>query len=213
MYLVRHARYISRPGYALVRQSNDLSDVDVIEMEGVRLTSSVRTASDLLRRHYRPYALAAGDAMDRAELISPAAVADHLESLFHVRGLRQARELVHRLTPDSESHGESWMRCRILDAGFPRPSIQFKILDSGGVLRRFDLAYEEFRAAAEYDGREYHTASKDRELDEVRREEFRWRLGWRFLIGVSGNIFGQDPAFETELGAMIGRSPLPRRWR
>jgi hypothetical protein len=211
-YLVTHASYVSRPGYAIVRQSTDIPDADIMEIEGLRITAPVRTASDVLRRHFRPYALAAGDAMYRARLITPGTVGDYLGDLFHLPGLRQARELVTRLTPDAESHGESWLRCRILDAGFPRPSIQFKIPDSRGVIRRFDMAYEQFRVAPEYDGREDHTAVGDQEFDEDRRDDFRRRLGWRFPIGTYERVFGQNPAYDLELGAMIGRDPLPRRW-
>ena len=212
-YLVPHTSYVSRPRYAIVRQSTGIPDQDILEVEGVQVTTPTRTASDLLRRHYRPYALAAGDAMYRAGSINPGQVADHLASLFHLRGLCQARQLVTRLTPEAESHGESWMRCRLLDAGFPTPAIQFKIKDSGGIVRRFDVAYEEYRVAPEYDGREHHTSARHSDLDEVRRDDFRQRLAWRFPIATRENIFGADPAFEEGVGAMIGCQPLPRRWR
>jgi hypothetical protein len=212
-YLVPHARYVSRPGYAIVRQSTGIPDHDVIDIEGVRLTTPVRTASDILRRHYRPYALAAGDALYRAGVILPGEVADHLSGLFHLRGLQQARQLVTMLTSEAESHGESWLRCRLVDAGFPRPAIQFKIPDAMGIIRRFDMAYEEYRVAPEYDGREHHTATGDRDLDEIRREDFRRRLGWRFPIGTYECVFGEDPTYELGVGAMIGRQPLPRWWR
>lgn len=212
MYMVTHSSYISRPGYAIVRQSKGIPDEDVLEIDGLLLTTPVRTASDLLRLHYRPHALAAGDAMTRAGLIVPGAVAEHLSRLHRVPGLPQARELVHRLTPDAESHGESWLRCRILDAGFPCPTIQYRIRDALGIVRRFDLAYEEVRVAAEYDGREHHTADEDQELDGSRRNDFRLRLGWRFLIAVYESVFGHDTSYEEQLGELIGVEPRPRTW-
>ncbi len=72
MYLVAHASYVSRPEFAIVRQSTGIPDTDVMEVEDLLLTTPGRTTSDLLRRHYRPHALAAGDAMYRAGLIAPA---------------------------------------------------------------------------------------------------------------------------------------------
>lgn len=212
-YLVPHTSYVSRPGYAVVRQSTGIPDRDVMEIEGVLVTTPVRTTADLLRMHYRPHALAAGDAMYRAGVISPEDVAAYLSELFHLKGLPQARELVTMLTAEAESHGESWLRCRLVDAGFPKPAIQFRILGSDGVVRRFDLAYEEYRVAPEYDGREHHTAAVDQTLDEVRREDFRHRLGWRFPIATYECVFGEDPTYELGVGAMIQREPLPRWWR
>lgn len=211
-YLVTHGSYVSRPGYALVRQSTRLPESDVVEIEHLLVTSPVRTAADLLRTHYRPYALAAGDAMYRAGVIAPAEVAAYLADLHCLNGLPQARELVTRLTSEAESPGESWLRCRILDAGFPQPQIQFRILDSRGIWRRFDLAYEEYRVAPEYDGRENHSAEADQDADESRRDDFRHRLGWRFPIGTRESVFGKDPAYDLELGAMIRCAPRPRRW-
>ena len=212
MYLVAHASYVSRPEFAIVRQSTGIPDTDVMEVEGLLLTTPVRTTSDLLRRHYRPHALAAGDAMYRAGLISPGDVADHLAGMFHVRGLPQAKELVHRLSPDAESHGESWLRCRLLDAGFPCPSVQFKIPDAAGVVRRFDLAYEDVRVAAEYDGREHHSTGLDQDFDDNRREDFRQRLGWRFFVALYESVFGHDATYELLVGAAIGITPRPRTW-
>lgn len=212
MYLVAHSSYVSRPGYAIVRQSNGIPDVDVVDIDGLLVTTPVRTASDLLRLHYRPHALAAGDAMMRTGLIDPVEVADHLAQQHRVPGLPQARQLINRLSPEPESHGESWLRCRLLDAGFPCPSIQFRIPDASGVVRRFDLAYEEVRVAAEYDGREHHTADNDQTLDSYRRDDFRTRLGWRFLIAVYESVFGHDTSYEDQLGEMIGIAPRPRTW-
>ena len=93
-YLVQHTRYRSTADYALVRQSNNIPDADVIDIDGLRLTTPARTAADLLRLKRRPYALAAGDAMARADLVTSDELTSYLAPLRHLPGLLQAQELV-----------------------------------------------------------------------------------------------------------------------
>lgn len=212
MYLVQHTRYRSTADYALVRQSNHIPADDVMEVDGLRLTTPLRTAADLLRLKRRPYALAAGDAMARARLLTAEDLSSYIAPLRHLPGLLQAQELAVRVSPLPESPGESWQRCRILDAGFPRPVLQHPVIDSYGVERRLDMAYDELRVASEYDGREFHTSDSDRASDDARRLDLERRLGWRFNIGTYERLFGTSPEFEIELGAFLGLTPKPRTW-
>ncbi len=64
----------------------------------------------------------------------------------------------------SPSHRASpGRRCRILDVGFPVPRSPVPVTDSLGTsIRRLDMAYENVRVGAEYDGREFHTPTHDR---------------------------------------------------
>jgi len=212
MYLVQHTRYRSTAGYALVRQSNYIPDDDVTEIEGLRLTTPLRTAADLLRLKRRPHALAAADAMAFARVIDPVDLCSYVASLHRLPGLPQAQELAVRVTHLAESPGESWQRCRILDAGFPRPQLQFPVVDSYGVGRRLDMAYEGLLVASEYDGREFHTAESDQTADSARRSDLSVRYGWRFSIGTYERVFGSSTDFEDELGQFLGQTPRPRTW-
>lgn len=74
------------------------------------------------------------------------------------------------------------------------------------------MAYDEFRVASEYDGREFHTSDSDRASDDARRLDLERRLGWRFNIGTYERLFGTSPEFEIELGALLGLTPKPRTW-
>ncbi len=183
-----------------------------MEIEGVKLTTPLRTASDLLRLRRRPYALAAADAMAFAGIVKRDELCSYISQLGRLPGLVQAQELSQRVTHLAESHGESWQRCRILDAGFPPPQLQLCVTDAEGVERRLDMAYEEQRVAVEYDGREFHSAQLDQHKDALRRNGL-WLLGgWRFHIGTFERIFGVSAAFEEELGQLIGVRPRPRTW-
>lgn len=185
-------------------------DIDFID--GVHVTTPVRTVSDLLRRMYRPYALAAADAFAHAGLVAHEEVVDHVARLKGYRGIVQARSLAALIDARTESPGESWQRLRILDAGFPPPDPQFTVVDDFGREMRIDLPYPELLIGTEFDGREFHTHPVHRQNDAERRGYLSDRYGWRWVIGTRERIFGDDTAFEHELGALLGITPLSRWW-
>lgn len=211
MCVVPHGRHRVADSRVRVRQVV-VPDSDVVDVEGVPVTSVQRTTSDLLRLNFRPYALAAGDAMVRTAVVSKEEAVEYVRLLGGVPYVQQARELAVMLNPDSESHGESWMNCRILDAGLPQPSLNHVVTLADGRVRRLDAAFVEQRVASEYDGRMHHSTARDRFHDSARRLEVSEQLYWKFVIATYERIFGTDPSFEEELGELLGLKVRPRRW-
>ena len=211
MFVVPHST--SRPFAAAgtVRQTTVL-DPDIVQMGSLQITSPLRTAADLLRRSWRPYALAAGDALARAEVVSADDLAEYVLRLHRQRGLVQARELAPMIDAKAASHGESWMRCRMVDAGLPRPQLDFNIADHWGNNWRLDAAYEAARVAAEYDGRADHTGVGATNHDENRRSTIEHRLSWKFVTATREKIVGTDDSFERELGELLSIEVRPRLW-
>jgi hypothetical protein len=194
------------------RQAN-LDAADITYVDGVHLTTPLRTASDLLRRLYRPYALAAADGFARAGLIDVHALEDFVARLKGYPGIIQARSLVHMIEPKAQTPGESWQRLRILDAGFPRPTAQLEVVDDFGGTYFLDHAYPEQLIGSEFDGREFHTDDRHRQHDRDRRDYLSTTQGWRWVNADRSRIFGNDASFEVELGELLGIPPLlPRRW-
>lgn len=191
-----------------------LAPSDIVFVEGIAVTSPVRTTADLLRTMWRPYALGAADAMTHAGVVSAGEVSDYLSALRGYPGIVQARELAGLIEPDTESHGESWQRLRLIDAGFPRPTPQIIVADrAGNTVARLDMGYRELLVAAEYDGAIDHTDQASREHDAARRERLRDTFGWRIAASRKADILGEDPAFEHRIGEWIGFQPImPRRW-
>jgi len=185
---------------------------DIDYADGVHLTTAVRTVSDLLRKMYRPYALAAADAFAHAGLIEVDQVIDHVARLKGYRGIVQARSLASLIEPKTQSPGESWQRLRMLDAGFPPPDPQFEVIDDFGHSFFIDLPYPELLIGTEFDGLEFHTAEFHRAHDKERREYLSDVYGWRWIIGNRTRIFGPDSSFEAELGRLLGIEPMTRRW-
>lgn len=188
-----------------------LAEADVCEVGGLRVTSPVRTTSDLLRKQWRPYALASADAMAHAGLVRPMDVRNYLTALKGYRGIRQARVLARYIDAKAQSQGESWMRLRLIDAGFPIPAAQVEVIDAAGSTRFLDLAYRHRKIAIEYDGREFHTADADQDQD-AGRHRLLVAVGYRFVTARFEQIFGTDNSFEREVGELIGMTPIDRWW-
>jgi restriction endonuclease-like protein len=191
---------------------------DVIDWLGLRVTSPLATAVHLARHLTRPFALSALDAMARAELVTPVAVRDAVRDYPHHPGIRQARELAGLIEPAAESPGESWLRLRMIDAGFPRPVPQVVIRDG---LReyRVDLAFLDplpgrgaRRLALEYDSDQWHSTAEQLAADASRRGRLD-RVGWEVLPVRRWQVWGADPALEKAVGELLGIRPrLPRAW-
>lgn len=161
--------------------TRDLLPEDWCVIDGVRVTTPVRTAVDLACRLSRREALAALDAFARDHGLTAAEMNRLLQRYRRRRGVIQARELVQLADPRSESSGESWSRLAIHDHGLPDPEPQFWIVVDGVPVYRLDLAYSKAKVLVEYDGEEFHTSPADRAHDEERRELLR-RRGWHVIV-------------------------------
>jgi hypothetical protein len=157
-----------------------LNDCDVVEIEGVRVTSPLRTALDLGRLLWRFDALAALDGFLRIG-VTHVIMRAELERYRGYRGVVQLRSLVPIADGRSESPGESALRLHWYDAGLPRPELQWWVYDGDLARYRLDLALPEIRYAAEYDGAQHHSSPENQEADASRRAWLgdirRWRVG------------------------------------
>jgi hypothetical protein len=165
----------------VVGRTRDLRDEDIVVIGGVRVTSPLRTAADLLCLLPRREALAAADALMRAHGFTAADLRRLLVRYFRRRGVIQARDLAPLVDGRAESAGESWTRLVIIDHDLPTPQVQVWIDVDGRPTYRLDLAYAHARIAIEYDGAEHHTRRADRQRDEARRAWLRAH-GWRVIV-------------------------------
>lgn len=187
---------------------------DVEEFAGLRVTTTARTAVDLLRWLPPNLGLGALDALAHKEFVTPERVQDEVERWAKHRNVETARRLAAFCEPATESPPESWLRLRILDAGFPRPEAQIAVTLEDGTRYRIDLGDRERRLGWEYDGLEFHSSREAQRHDEERRGRLRVEAGWNILAVGRGEVLGKRLDLERAIGEMLGMEPqiLYRTW-
>jgi len=186
------------PGYTRVRNAicvggeRTFEPGDIIDIDGVLVTSPLRTALDLGRLLRRDHAIGALDGLLRLGAFEHQELRDHVVRFRGQRGVVQLRELAPLADARSESPAESVLRLRWLDApSLPSPEPQITIVDPmGNEMFRLDLGVREIRYAAEYDGVADHTSPEDREYDERRRRWLRDEGGWTIDVLTRKDVFG-----------------------
>jgi hypothetical protein len=176
-----------------------LLDRDVMELDGIRVTTPMRTGLDLGRRLWRFDALAAIDGVLHLGVDHDELLEESLRFKGH-RGMRQLRALAPLGDGRAESPGESALRLHWLDAGLPRPEPQFAITDDWGrEIYRLDVPLPSARYAAEYDGEEFHSEEEDVRHDEERRDWISRERGWTI------DVFRKDAVYRrnTDIGARL----------
>lgn len=187
-------------------------DVEVIA--GIPVTTAARTAVDLLRWLPPHLALGSLDALAHKGFVTPAQVQAEVERWARHRNVETARRLAGYCEPATESLPESWLRLRMLDAGFPRPEVQVVVTLEDGTTYRVDLGDRERRLGWEYDGMEFHSSREARRHDDERRRRLRAEAGWDILVVGRGEVLGRKLELEYAIGEMLGLAPhiLYRTW-
>lgn len=166
-----------------------LAPDDVVELNGLLVTTPLRTACDLGRLLHRDQAFAALDALAALGRFSLAELEGAVGRYRGFRGVVQLRSFVPLVDPKSQSPGESVMRLRWHDTGLPRPTCQIEAPSPHGSYW-LDMGIPELRFAGEYDGEEFH-GEEHESHDEFRREWLRSHEGWTIVVARRANVFGQ----------------------
>lgn len=146
----------------VVRHRTALDQTDVVEVDGMRVTSLSRTVFDLIRALPPEAGVALADAaLRRAEQLRPggadelrAKVAERLERAPGARGVRRARTVLAFADPGSDSAGESASRWFLRVIGFRDFELQVPFDGPDGqdysVDLRFDGNLGEFDGEVKY---------------------------------------------------------------
>jgi hypothetical protein len=173
---------------------------DVREIDGLRVTTALRTTCDLARLLPRDQSLAAMDALTALGAFSVGDLHGELDRFKGYRGIIQARALAPLVDPRSGSHSESVMRLRWLDAGLPRPECQVEIPGPHGGSYYLDMGLRDLRFAGEYDGEQFHGEDR-RESDDDRRWWAREVQAWTIVVGRRHNVYGR----KQDIGTILRR--------
>jgi hypothetical protein len=171
---------------------------DLVVIDGLTLTSPLRTACDLGRFLHRDQAFGAMDVMARLGEFGAEQLCREVERFKGYRYVTQLRTLAPWVDPRSQSPGESILRLRWLDCGsLPPPTPQLEVPGPQGSYF-LDLGVEGLRYAAEYDGAEWH-GPEQREHDRARRDWGCAHGGYLIDVFTGKNIHGRQQDADVRL--------------
>ncbi|GAC56725.1 hypothetical protein GOHSU_12_01150 [Gordonia hirsuta DSM 44140 = NBRC 16056] len=194
------------------RHAGTVPAEDIVEIDGIRVTSLRRTAIDVALTGSFAQALTVVDAVLRRGVSREDLVAV-LEGR-RPEGIRTARRAIAHGSGLAESVGESWSRAQMIDADLPLPALQRAYVLEGHEYRPdFDwdgVLVGEFDGLVKYQGllrpgeppHEAVIREKERE-DRLRRaglEVVRWT--WRMLV--AGTMIPLLRAWLRNVGVLVG---------
>jgi len=155
----------------LVRWRSAVTDDEVVEVDGVPCTSTVRTGYDLVRSRDLRNGVGCLDVLGRQIGLRPMDVLAHSEARRRWRGRPRVARAVELSDPRALSTGETRFRLVwILDAGLPHPQVNPTLRTPDGfLLGMADLLDPEAGLVGEYDGAG-HRELERHVLDNAREE-------------------------------------------
>jgi hypothetical protein len=130
---------------------------DTVDVDGIAVTTPMRTLADLVRRVDRFTAVSLLDSALNHRLI----VVEDLDLVTTMltgrRGARRARPWLAESDARAESPLETRVRLRASDGGVPPDELQYRVRDrDGNIVAIADLAWTRARVVGEADGAEAH---------------------------------------------------------
>ena len=189
-----------------VVHARQLLPADVVEVDGLRVTSGAQTFLDLAE-HLPPAELvAAGDALMLAKQLTTETLAERLGRADRVRGVVRARVCAPLLTPKAMSRPESLVRYWLVESDLPDPQVQVPVRDRWGrEVAHGDLGYEEWRLLLEYEGSRHATV-----------EKFGSDIDRYWLMAADGFLVLRFAKRHLNRGTVVdrtGRALMSRGWR
>ena len=194
-------------------RTRDLIPEDVMRIDGLRVTTPLRTALDLGRNLRRREAFGALVGFTRKHGITRELLATQLPRFRRHRGVVQLRELVPLVDERLESEREAWVWLQLHDEGVPLPEPQHWILVDGVPTYRLDFAWPAHRTCLEYDGVEAHLKSPEQIAHDDARRAWLREQGWTVVVVRNGDFTGAAlDGWLRELRAALAPRYVTRRW-
>ncbi|MFD2092846.1 hypothetical protein [Blastococcus deserti] len=188
-----------------------LAEDDVIDVDGLRVTSGAQTYLDMAQHVPPADLLALGDALVRSGHLDAARLQRRLSRAQRVRGVVPARRWATHLTGSAGSPPESRLRYWLLTSDLPDPEVQVPIPDGWGqVVAHADLGYSRWKIALEYEGRQH--AEREQFGRDIDRYSLMAADGWLTLRFAGRHLGGPTAVVERTRRALSSRGwrPQPR---
>jgi Protein of unknown function (DUF559) len=170
-------------------------------VDGIPVSTPLRTAWDVAALERLPTAVAAMDGMVRAETIGLPDLRRMTAERAGLFGAARVRRAVQLVDPRAESPAESWVRVALVMAGLT-PIPQYEVLVDG-IASRFDFAWPEARVALEYEGA-YHFDEAQIVRDDERVDRLR-AAGWIVIRISAADLRNLDAVVEKVRIALASR--------
>lgn len=201
-----------RPPSRIIVHSDTLLPEEIVTRDRMPVTTPERTAFDLGRRLPLVEGVQRIDALMNATDIKPTDIDEVAQRHPGVRGLRQLRQTLELVDGGAESPYESLTRLLLVQAGFPHPETQIRVLDrSGRVVARIDLGWRQYRVGVDFEGAHHWTDPRQRTADAERY----WllpRLAWNDIRLTSGMLHNQPRVFLERVGEALIARGCPKTW-
>jgi hypothetical protein len=195
---------VRRRGLRVRRRS--LAPHDVVDWDGLRVTTPQRSFVDVAERLWLPSLVAVGDDFLRRGLCTSADIGEVLARSVGQRGVRRARQAWRMLDERAESPRESMTRAIIVMSGLPTPTPQVEIYGADGhFIARGDLAYVAERIVIEYDG--YHHLTREQQAKDAHRRGELAIEDWLMVTIVPMDISTPRLLVSKVRRALASRSP------
>lgn len=186
---------------------------DVMVIDGVHVTTPLRTAVDLGRERSAERGFAQCEAMVRAG-VDRDDVCNSIDRFRGYRWVRQLRSFAGLLDPRPQSIPESIVRFRWHRTCAPYPEPQRPVIGPSLQEWALDVGVDGLFFAVEYDGREFHDSEEAQLHDADRRDWIRRNTPWTIEVVRAENLFGPSADFEARLPGWIraARASLGQRF-
>lgn len=153
VHLTRNRRSGARIAPGLHLHAAPLEPWEVVEIDGVLVTSVARMVADIGRTAGFEQTVVIADAALFRELVTPEQITQALDAASGRPGVPAARRALGFARGGGQSVGESRSRVAMLRAGLPEPVLQWEVRSAGGVvLGHADFGWPRFRTFGEFDG-------------------------------------------------------------
>jgi hypothetical protein len=180
-----------------------MPESDVMVIDGVPVTTPLRTTIDLARDRWAERGFAQAEAMVRAGVVDREEVLKSVDRFKGYRFIRQVRSFAPLLDPRPQSVCESILRFRWYQTCAPYPEPQRPVIGPQRQEWALDLGVDELFLAVEYDGREFHEGDEAEDHDADRRAWIERNTPWIVHVVRDENLFGPKADFDLLLPGWI----------
>lgn len=185
VWMTRRSSGHGRSTRLVTVKNTALDDEEVMQLDGLTVTTPERTVADLARTQPYEWGVIACDAALRAGIRSDM-IRTSLARHPRLRGASRAGAAVAFADPRSESPAESVSRVSMARAGIPAPTLQSELFTADGeFVARPDFTWPENRLVGEVDGKWKYgrllrpgQTAEDAVMSEKNREERIRQLGF-----------------------------------